>query len=309
MKMKNIRADVDPAAFPKFADYIAAALGTRLWCVAPRLTARHAGRHDVAISQKHYTQLENAWHQAQPPEPDYTISEARYSKGMMLVRPTSNGSGYKTRAARLIGDGLNCRYTGRENAYVASPSKVAKFERLYAAGWDASVMTGALDHREFGLRDFTVAQALKADPCHGNDETPAVEICAVVSAVNETHNPAAEISHSEAVSDELRTITLPPYPRARELAGPSKLLASDERAKLIARAEDAEFQLSDMSVQLAQALARAEAAEAAAAPAIDAATARIVALEREVQHLQPRAAHSATALRFFATGKPLLRAA
>ena len=73
----------------------------------------------------------------------YSISPARYSKGNFIVRCPSP-DGYKTRAARLVGDGLNCRYTGRENGYVASASKVARFERLYTEGWDASVMTGEL---------------------------------------------------------------------------------------------------------------------------------------------------------------------
>ena len=70
-----------------------------------------------------------------PDSADFTVSEARYSKGNYIVRcPSANG--LKSRAARLIGDGLNCRYTGREKGYVASPSKLVKFQKLYAAGWD-----------------------------------------------------------------------------------------------------------------------------------------------------------------------------
>jgi hypothetical protein len=42
----------------------------------------------------------------------------------------------KNRVHRLIGY-LNGRYTGRENGYVMSPSKVKKLETLYAAGYDA----------------------------------------------------------------------------------------------------------------------------------------------------------------------------
>lgn len=56
----------------------------------------------------------------------YTISPAKYSKGNFAVRCPST-TGYKTRAARLIGDGLKCRHSGREGAYIASASKVAKF--------------------------------------------------------------------------------------------------------------------------------------------------------------------------------------
>ncbi|MER9615588.1 hypothetical protein [Mesorhizobium sp. M0207] len=74
----------------------------------------------------------------------YSIGRARYAKGMLAVRCPSS-TGYKTRAARLIGDGLNCRWSGRERAYIASPSKVAKFEKLFAGGWDASSFSGALE--------------------------------------------------------------------------------------------------------------------------------------------------------------------
>lgn len=73
----------------------------------------------------------------------YSIAPARYFKGNFIIHCPS-ADGYKTRAARLIGDGLNCRYTGRERGYVASKAKVAKFIRLYEAGYDASVITGAL---------------------------------------------------------------------------------------------------------------------------------------------------------------------
>ena len=74
----------------------------------------------------------------------YTIAPARYSKGNFAIRCAS-ANGFKSRAARLIGDGLNCRHSGRENAYIASPSKVKKFEKLYAEGWDACVITGKLE--------------------------------------------------------------------------------------------------------------------------------------------------------------------
>lgn len=78
-----------------------------------------------------------------PDSADFTVSEARYSKGNYIVRcPSTNG--LKSRAARLIGDGLNCRYTGREKGYVASPSKLAKFRKLYSAGWDASCISGEM---------------------------------------------------------------------------------------------------------------------------------------------------------------------
>lgn len=79
---------------------------------------------------------------------EYTTSPARYAgrwngKPQVAVRCPSP-DGYKTRAARLIGDGLKGRYSRREHAYIVSPAKAAKFERLYAEGWDASSFTGAL---------------------------------------------------------------------------------------------------------------------------------------------------------------------
>lgn len=75
---------------------------------------------------------------------DYTTTPARCPAGSFVVRcPSSNG--FKTRAARLIGDGLNCRYSHREGGYIASATKVRKFEALYAEGWDASFITGKLE--------------------------------------------------------------------------------------------------------------------------------------------------------------------
>jgi hypothetical protein len=74
---------------------------------------------------------------------EYTVHPAAYAKGKLLVRcPSSDG--FKTRAARLIGDGLKGRWTNRESGYLASPARVEKFKRLYAEGWDGSFITGEL---------------------------------------------------------------------------------------------------------------------------------------------------------------------
>lgn len=70
----------------------------------------------------------------------YTITPARYSKGNFIVQ-THNEGPWKGRAERLIHDGLNCRYTGREHGFVASAAKVRKFEAAYAAGWDFDFIT------------------------------------------------------------------------------------------------------------------------------------------------------------------------
>lgn len=78
----------------------------------------------------------------------YTIGPARYATGQMIVQCAPDGA-FKSRAARLIGDGLRCRYSKRCRGYIASPSKAKRFEALYTAGYDASVLTGEvyLPHR------------------------------------------------------------------------------------------------------------------------------------------------------------------
>lgn len=74
---------------------------------------------------------------------DYTIAPARYAKRMVAIRcPSSDG--FKTRAARLASALSRDRYSGRESAYILSARAAERFQALYAAGWDASVMTGEL---------------------------------------------------------------------------------------------------------------------------------------------------------------------
>jgi hypothetical protein len=64
-------------------------------------------------------------------------------KGMYILDCPSP-DGYKTRASRLIGDGLNCRWSRQAGGYVASPSNLKKFEKMFAEGWDACCVTGKL---------------------------------------------------------------------------------------------------------------------------------------------------------------------
>lgn len=61
--------------------------------------------------------------------------------GFSVRCPSTDG--WKTRAARLLQDGLRAKWSSRRG-YAISAAKFAKFERLYAEGWDASVMTGKL---------------------------------------------------------------------------------------------------------------------------------------------------------------------
>lgn len=81
--------------------------------------------------------------------PTYSIKPAKYAgrwngKPQMAVHCVGDGTGMKDRAQRLIGDGLKGRYSGRERAYIVSPSKAATFERLFADGWDACTWGGTL---------------------------------------------------------------------------------------------------------------------------------------------------------------------
>jgi hypothetical protein len=115
------------------------------------------------------------------------------------------------------------------------------------------------------------------------------------------------------------TSALPPYPNARTLAGAFSFGASNQAAGINTRArrlrivrrylairtERDAAQLSDdtrradaeeLYSRAYNAEARALAAEAMAAPALDKAQARIVALETEVARLRPRLAMSGPAV-------------
>lgn len=71
---------------------------------------------------------------------DYTITPARYAKGMMAVNCKADGSGWKTRAMRLAEYFSNDRYSHSEHSYIMSPAAAKKFELAYAGGWSASVI-------------------------------------------------------------------------------------------------------------------------------------------------------------------------
>ena len=73
-------------------------------------------------------------------DPGYTAKPARYAKGMMALHCESDGSGFKTRAMR-IASALNARWSNRERAYIISPSKLAKFEAIFAAERDVDLCT------------------------------------------------------------------------------------------------------------------------------------------------------------------------
>ena len=58
----------------------------------------------------------------------YTVTQARYAKGMMAIHCKADGTGWKTLAALIISGMPGVRYSGRESAYICSPGRAAKFE-------------------------------------------------------------------------------------------------------------------------------------------------------------------------------------
>lgn len=96
----------------------------------------------------------------------FTVSDARYAKGKLLVRTIPDGSGIKTRADRLAA-ALGGRWVGRESGYIMGAAAVEKLKTLHAAGFSADTLrfTGepaTFYHHARGLRDLTVNDALKA---------------------------------------------------------------------------------------------------------------------------------------------------
>jgi len=71
-------------------------------------------------------------------DPPPTFAPARYAKGKIAVRCPPNGTGWKTRAAR-IASAVSARYSNREKAYIMSPSAAAKVKALYEAERDAEL--------------------------------------------------------------------------------------------------------------------------------------------------------------------------
>lgn len=89
---------------------------------------------------------------------EFSIVPARYARGKLVIR-TPSRDGYKTRASRLAGDGLNLAYSHRSGGYTASPSQAERFRRLYFAGFDASWVTGKLDNFRSGLKGLSWREA------------------------------------------------------------------------------------------------------------------------------------------------------
>lgn len=80
----------------------------------------------------------------------YTIRPFKHRVGTapktpaVVVRPVSDGSGYKTRAARLC-DCLKGRWSHAQGGYVMSACKAKRFEELWKAGRDGSPISYRVD--------------------------------------------------------------------------------------------------------------------------------------------------------------------
>lgn len=73
----------------------------------------------------------------------YTVSSARYAKGMMLVRVNDSAAGFKGRASYLV-KYVGGRWTNRERGYVLSPAKLRRLETLYSGGYDTDLFSERL---------------------------------------------------------------------------------------------------------------------------------------------------------------------
>jgi hypothetical protein len=80
----------------------------------------------------------------------YTVTPARYSKGNFIIRPLDSVGGFKGRASYLC-CALNLRWTHRSGGFTASPSKLSRFEKLYAEGWSATCMGELIAPRDESL--------------------------------------------------------------------------------------------------------------------------------------------------------------
>lgn len=75
----------------------------------------------------------------------YTITPSRYARNKLVIRPTPDGTGLKTRAACLAEcKAVNGKWVGRSGGYHVSKRGAKTFEKLFAEGYDASFLTGEL---------------------------------------------------------------------------------------------------------------------------------------------------------------------
>lgn len=91
-----------------------------------------------------------------------TIAPARYAKGKVVMTCPSDGSGYKTRAARLA-EAHGGRWVGRSHGYVMAPGSAAKALDLWQRGFDAHTRMFAHDKRR--TRELLIPPKGEPAPC------------------------------------------------------------------------------------------------------------------------------------------------
>ena len=69
--------------------------------------------------------------------PGYIIRRARYAKGMLAVRAPATASVASLVAGRVMQVEIEARWSDRENAYIASPAKVARFLEIMRSNENA----------------------------------------------------------------------------------------------------------------------------------------------------------------------------
>lgn len=75
------------------------------------------------------------------------IPHYRHNRAGKVLVQTSTGSGYKTRAARLINcKGFGARWVNRDKGYVMSRTGFTKFAKAYASGADGCIITRQIEH-------------------------------------------------------------------------------------------------------------------------------------------------------------------
>lgn len=87
----------------------------------------------------------------------FSMRPARYAKGQVAIS-VEGKSGYKTRGAYLMGP-LNARYSGREHAYILSPSKAAVWKALAARGYDGGSFGDTIHHTADMTKKFKVTRS------------------------------------------------------------------------------------------------------------------------------------------------------
>jgi hypothetical protein len=94
------------------------------------------------------------------------ILPARYARGKVAAHVASDGSGWKTAAARLA-ENVGGRWTHRERAYIMSQRQADRLLKLYADG-----AVGAIMSRDITTADELHRQAVILALRHGS-EVPA----------------------------------------------------------------------------------------------------------------------------------------